>query len=104
MTAQKIVLDFCNRYRIDCSLESRLLDVISELGELSKEVLKASDYGKKPDIDCTEDLILEFGDVFFSLNCLANTLGIDMNKALELALAKYEKRFIERSSISSKQQ
>ena len=101
MVNQKTILDFCNAHNINCSVESRLLDVISELGELSKEVLKATEYGKKLEIHCNEDLALEFGDLLFSITCLANQLNIDMTKALDLVLDKYKKRFNERSTISS---
>ena len=101
MIDQKTILDFCNEHNINCSVESRLLDIISELGELSKEVLKATEYGKKLEIHCNQNLVLEFGDLLFSITCLANQLDIDMTKALDLVLDKYKKRFSERATISS---
>lgn len=78
-----------------------LIDFVSEIGELSKEVLKASSYREKSSIIKNENMILEFGDVAFSLICLANTLEIDLREALELAVKKYEKRLREKNSISS---
>jgi NTP pyrophosphatase (non-canonical NTP hydrolase) len=101
MTSQKTVLDFCNKHNINCSVENRLLDLVSEIGELSKEVLKASDYGKTASTTYTQNMQMELGDVLFSLVCVANAMNIDMDQALALALRKYEKRFAERAKISS---
>lgn len=69
----------------------RFLDIDSELGELSKEILKATDYGGKPAAP-TEGMKEELGDCFFSLLCLAEALGLDAGRALDGALEKYEKR------------
>ena len=33
---------------MEALIEHRILDLMSELGEVAKEVLKMSDYGKKP--------------------------------------------------------
>lgn len=101
MASQKTVFDFCTKHNIDCNVESRLLDLVSEIGELSKEILKTSDYGRNPSIVSNDDILLEFGDVLFSLTCLANKLNIEMDHALALVLQKYEKRFAERATISS---
>ena len=43
---QKKVNDFCEKYNLKSSVEYRFLDLISELGEVSKELLKMSDYGR----------------------------------------------------------
>ena len=43
---QKKVQLFCKKNNLSSSVEHRVLDVVSELGELSKEILKASSYGK----------------------------------------------------------
>ena len=44
--AQKKVQSLCKKNNLSSSVEHRVLDVVSELGELSKEILKASNYGK----------------------------------------------------------
>lgn len=82
-------------------MEIRLLDLISELGELSKEKLKQSAYGK--DTKTNEygpQWSEELGDVFFSLVCVANSTGVDLDKALIGCLDKYKKR-IEKSDDPS---
>ena len=101
MKIQELVQEFCDKYYVDCKIENRILDVISEIGELSKEVLKSTDYGAIELNSCSEELTLEFGDVLFSLIALANKLDINMETALNLAMHKYEKRFQLRNSIGS---
>jgi NTP pyrophosphatase (non-canonical NTP hydrolase) len=79
---------------------SRLLDFVSEVGELSKEVLKATNYGRtsfRPPDGWTGEL----GDVFFSLICLANSTGVDLEAALDGALGKYRERLARRSGIGT---
>lgn len=100
MNNQLIVKNFINEHSLICDLQLRMLDLISEVGELSKEVLKGTDYGKC-DMQITDDFKMELGDVFFSLCCVANEANIDMDNALFLALQKYEKRIEEKNSAGS---
>jgi len=44
---QKRVENFCKENNLDSPVEHRILDLVSELGEVSKEVLKMSNYGRK---------------------------------------------------------
>ncbi len=99
---QKKVKDFCNELNLNSSVESRVLDIISELGELSKEILKSNMYGKAQLKIVSDDLKLEIGDLYFSLLCLANQLEIELDGACESVLDKYKKRFATKSSINSK--
>lgn len=73
------------------SIEHRVLDIVSEIGELSKEILKASNYGKNSYVS-NEKIKLELGDVLFSLITLANLLDVNLDAALEAVFKKYEKR------------
>lgn len=82
---------------------SRLIDIQSEIGELSKEYLKATKYGTR-DFETTQDFILEFGDVLYSLLCLANETNIDSEGALDLILEKYKKRIDENGTMGSKKE
>ena len=88
---QEKIKKFCKENNLNCPIEHRTLDLISEVGELSKEILKMSDYGTKP-IKPREEITSEIGDVLFSLTILANQLNIDLEKALNLVLEKYKKR------------
>jgi NTP pyrophosphatase (non-canonical NTP hydrolase) len=98
---QTIVRDFCIKHNLGASKNSRLLDLVSETGELAKEFLKATSYGQKNDFIKNDKITLEFGDLFFSLLALANSLDIDAKDALFMALAKYEQRIKSKNSPSS---
>ena len=88
---QNKIENFCNENNLNSDAEVRLLDLVSEVGEVSKEILKASDYGRS-EYQVNENLELEIGDLFFSLITLANSLQIDLEKALSKVLDKYQGR------------
>ena len=79
---------------------ARILDIQSEVGELSKEYLKSTKYGTK-DYLVTEDFLLEYGDVLYSLLSLANELEIDSKIALDKVFEKYKNRIEKNGSIGS---
>lgn len=97
---QKKVDELIKKYNLESSVEIRFIDLISELGELEKEILKGNEYGKK-DFCNTENIELEIGDTFFSLICVANGLNIDLQNALDNVLNKYENRFSNNGNIGS---
>ena len=97
---QENVDGLIKKYNLESSVEIRFIDLISELGELGKEILKGNEYGKK-DFCNTENLESEIGDTFFSLICVANGLNIDLQKALDNVLNKYENRFSNNGNIGS---
>ena len=88
---QDKVKNFCEQHDLSTSSEVRFLDIVSELGELAKEILLHSDYGKKT-IDHSARLEEEVGDTIFSLIALSNSFDIDMEVALNKVLKKYELR------------
>ncbi|QSI25079.1 nucleotide pyrophosphohydrolase [Erysipelotrichaceae bacterium 66202529] len=67
------------------------IDLVSEIGELGKEILKETDYGKK-DYALNETSVEEMGDCLFSLLGLCCEMNIEAEKALKAALSKYQKR------------
>jgi len=88
---QKKVEKFCTDNSIKTTPESRMLDVVSEVGEVAKEILLMTDYGKMP-IKKNQEIKTELGDLFFSLITLANHFDVDLEEMLTIALDKYEKR------------
>lgn len=64
---------------------------MSELGEVAKEILKMSDYGRKP-LKYRAELKSELGDLLYSIITIANSFDIDLEEALNMVLEKYEKR------------
>ncbi len=97
---QEEVNKMIRRYDLESSTEIRFIDLVSELGELGKEILKGNDYGKKEFCN-TDNIESEIGDVFFSLICVANGLNIDLKSALDGVLKKYEARFSNKGNIGS---
>lgn len=97
---QEEVAKFVKEYDLAIPIRDRLLDLVSEVGELSKEVLLNTDYGKtafQPD-ECWER---ELGDVLFALLCLANATEVDLSGALRVVLEKYRIRREESGEIGS---
>jgi hypothetical protein len=69
----------------------RALDLVSEVGELAKEILEGTDYGSAL-FEAPEGWTGELGDSLFALVCLANSTGVDLEAALNAALEKYRER------------
>lgn len=88
---QQQVAKFVNEHDLDRQSMAWLLDLVSEVGELSNELLQDSEYGERP-LHAGREWMEELGDVLFSLTCLANSSGVDLDDALERALAKYRRR------------
>lgn len=63
-----------------------------ETGELAREVNHY--YGEKPKKPDEEDKTVEeeLGDILFVLSCIANSLDIDMSKAFNSTMEKFESR------------
>jgi NTP pyrophosphatase (non-canonical NTP hydrolase) len=97
---QKIVAEFVKKHQLESSVEARLIDLFSEIGELAKEALKGSDYGKTP-FTQTQAWEEELADALFSLACLANSTGVNLETAMEDVLEKYEARLKEKGDAGS---
>ena len=90
---QARIREFCKKNNLQSPPEHLVLDLMSELGEVSKEVLKMSDYGRKPIKSSNkEEIESELGDALYSLITISNYFDVDLEKALDKVLEKYEKR------------
>jgi NTP pyrophosphatase (non-canonical NTP hydrolase) len=99
MDEQRRVAAFLAANEMESSPEFRLLDLVSELGELAKEVNESTAYGATPeDLSVAED---ELGDALFALLALADSVDADAGEALETAISKYEARIAEKGDASS---
>ncbi len=98
--AQHDVERFMFRHGLRYDPATHMLDLASEVGELAKLVLQASDYGRRPLVD-DGSFSDELGDVFYSLLTVATVLDIDAGEALQDALRKYEGRMRERGAPGS---
>ena len=97
---QKTVNDFIKKYSLETAPEIRYIDLVSEIGELGKEILKGNNYGKD-NLNFTDNLESEIGDSLFSLLAMCNELDIDANTSLKKVIDKYENRFKEKGHVGS---
>ena len=70
---KRLVFDF----GLETTPHIRLLDLLSELGEVSKDYLTLTKYGQL-EIQKSRNWELALGDVYFSLLCLANATDVDL--------------------------
>lgn len=82
-------------------IHARLLDLVSETGELAKEYLKPTKYGTE-DFIVTDNYKLEFGDCLYCLLSLANETHIDASECLEMVIEKYKKRLSNCQTMDSR--
>ena len=88
---QRKVQNLLDDLGYDHPVHSRVLDLLSELGEFGKEVLLASDYGStEPAVG--REMIEEFGDLYFSVLTVANSLGVELDQLLDSTIRKYRDR------------
>ena len=100
MEEQQKVAEFIEMHDLDGTTEFRILDLVSEVGEIAKDATKSTGYGVEPEnLSVKKD---EIGDVLFSLLAVAESLEIDAGDALETALKKYERRIESKGDPSSK--
>ena len=81
---QRTVAEFVKANELSTDVPSRVLDLVSEIGELSKILLRGTGYGTtgfRP----SEEWVEELGDVLFSLICVANSTGVDLETSLRTA-------------------
>jgi NTP pyrophosphatase (non-canonical NTP hydrolase) len=97
---QQRVAAFTASAGLDTDIPFRALDLASETGELAKEVLKATAYGHEP-FTPTDGWPEELADTLFALLCLANSTSVNLETALDAALAKYAARLAARGEASS---
>lgn len=99
MTQQERVATFIQEHDMQAPPEYRLLDAVSELGEVAKEAAESTSYGDSPaELDIASD---EIGDVLFAVLALASATDIDASDALDEALEKYERRLEASGSAAS---
>ena len=79
---------------------AQLARMTEELGELARLVNHL--YGEKPKKadEPQQDLALEMADILYTMICLANSQGIDIQTALERVLEKYGTRDAARYNVT----
>lgn len=100
MNWQQQAAHFAQQYNLQHSASVHALDLLSELGEASKELLKATKYGTS-EPHYRPEMAEELGDVLYSLCLLAESVGVDLESALQSTLTKYEQRWQAKGHIGS---
>ncbi|MCP4537641.1 MAG: nucleotide pyrophosphohydrolase [Chloroflexi bacterium] len=97
---QRRVSDFARRYDLLHDPSIHALDLVSEVGEVAKEVLLSTDYGRRAP-QSRPQLAYELGDALYSLLALAEACDVDAGRALDAVLEKYDRRLTERGKLDS---
>jgi len=82
---------FIQQHELQTTAECFALDIVSEIGEVAKEILRASNYGRK-NPESRNEVAPELGDLLYSLIALANHLEVDLENQLHKTLDKYRRR------------
>lgn len=102
---QSRALEFANEHNLHHDPGVYALDLMSELGEVAKEILLATNYGKRPyPATNNEDIASELGDALYSLCQLANAASIDLEDAFAQTMQKYQNRWQTKGHIGSQKQ
>ena len=97
---QRRVAAFTQRHDLLHDPATHALDLMSEVGEVAKQVLLSTDYGRRAP-QLRPQLADELGDALYSLLALAEACDVDAGSALDAAMKKYERRLTERGGPGS---
>ncbi len=90
---QKQVDNWVRQYKIEYFKPLEILArLIEEVGELARELNHRFGPKKKKTTEETKEIGDEMADIIFTLACLANSLGIDLDKSFKEMMKKYQKR------------
>ncbi|MCL2349981.1 MAG: hypothetical protein FWC67_00730 [Defluviitaleaceae bacterium] len=97
---QKQTAQMAREYGLGASAMLRFADLTSEMGELGKELVKATNWGAD-DLRVTDGLRMELGDVVFALALFANEQGLDLEECFAMTARKCKERFEQKGYIGS---
>jgi NTP pyrophosphatase (non-canonical NTP hydrolase) len=98
MDEQGDVAAFVATHDLEAPPAHRVLDLVSEVGELAKAVNLSTEYGATDAVEIPED---EIGDTLFALLALAEAIDLDAGTALETTMAKYDDRLADSEAPGS---
>jgi len=91
--AQKIVDEWINQFEEGYWPPlSMLASLVEEVGELAREINAKEKIKKKKKTEPENDIGMEIADVLFSLICLANYYGVDLEDKFREVIKKYSIR------------
>ena len=94
---QKQVDEWVKQYKIGYFKPHEILArLMEEVGELAREINHQFGPKKKKTTEKKKEVSDEIGDIIFTLVCLANSLGLDLDKSFQKVMDKLNKRDNER--------
>ena len=91
--AQKMVDEWINQFEEDYWPPlSMLASLTEEIGELAREINHREKIKMKKETEPKGDIGLELADVLFSLICLENHYGVDLEGKFKEVMEKYSSR------------
>lgn len=97
---QQRAVEFAQKHNFSPDPGVYALDCLSELGEVAKEILRVTQYGRCPP-HWSPEVRAEMGDLLYSLCLLAESVDVDLEQALDETLAKYHTRWLEKGHLGS---
>lgn len=95
--AQKMVDNWINQFEEGYWPPlSMLASLMEEVGELAREINHREKFKKKKETEPSGDIGLELADVLFSLICLANHYGVNLESKFKEVMEKYSSRDMNR--------
>jgi NTP pyrophosphatase (non-canonical NTP hydrolase) len=85
---------------ISPDLNTRVLFMLSEAGEVAKAVAQATQFGTQPFVP-TDNFREEMGDLLCDVALVAQAAGVDLEACLQETLEKLRRRKLERGDLSS---
>ncbi len=95
-----VVKNFNEKFMEPLNPNIRMHDIVSEIGEMAKEIIKSQEYGNK-DFELTDEMVLEYGDALYSMISFGLENNIDIKGTLNKIIEKYENRFAKKGHIGS---
>ena len=92
-TMQREVDEWVAQYKIGYFKPLEIIARLAEeTGELAREINHRYGPKKKKSTEENREVEDEIGDILFTLACLANSLGLDMDRGFENTMSKYRDR------------
>ena len=83
---------FIAQHHLETQPAYSLLDIMSELGEVAKELLQGTDYGRSPGEADPGRMQEKIGDLMFAVAYLSTLYDVDPEAAMWESVRKFERR------------
>ena len=84
---QKRIINYMYKHDLSCDATNRVLDLSSEVGKLSKMILKNTNYGKE-EFKINPEMQDQVGEIYLVLLELANDMGLDLQDSFKRAVER----------------